>query len=117
MKKLSNIVRNLCLALALMAVGSFATSRALGDDIPSFSDPDVTAFVKSYAQFCNDILDAYKAAKAGDNSKITALQAKLPELQTQATQLASSGKLKADEATKYSTFVQSCTQKLLDAMK
>jgi hypothetical protein len=117
MKKLSNIVRNLCLALALMAVGSFVTTRALGDDIPTFSDPDVTSFVKSYAQFCDDVVDAYKAAKAGDNSKITALQAKLPDLQTQATQLASNGKLKSDEVTKYSTFVQSCTQKIVDGMK
>lgn len=117
MKKLSNIVRNLCLALALMAVGSFVTTRALGDDIPTFSDPDVTSFVKSYAQFVDDVIDAYKAAKAGDNSKITALQAKLPALQTQAAQLASTGKLKAEEANKYSTFVQSCTQKLVDAMK
>ncbi|MBV8212856.1 MAG: hypothetical protein JOZ08_06475 [Verrucomicrobia bacterium] len=117
MKNLSNTLRNLCLALALIAVGSFVTTRALGDDIPTFSDPDVTGFVKSYAQFVDDIIDAYKAAKAGDNSKATALQAKAPELQAKAAQIASGGKLKTDEQSKYLAFVQACNQKMLDALK
>ena len=117
MKKLSNTVRNLCLALALIAVGSFVTARALGDDIPTFSDPDVTSFCKSYAQFVDDFIDAYKAAKAGDTSKATALQSKAPELQAKAAQLASSGKLKTDEQSKYLAFVQAYSQKMVDALK
>jgi hypothetical protein len=115
MKKFYNTLRNLCLVLALMAVGGFVTSRALGDDIPTFSDQEVNTFVKTYAQFVNDYLDAYQAVKAGDNSKITALQAKLPELQSQAAQVA--GKVKPDEAAKFQTFVTGCAQKIVDAMK
>jgi hypothetical protein len=115
MKRLHNTLRNLCLLLTFIAVGSFVSSRALGDDIPTFSDPDVNTFVKTYAQFCNDYLEAYKAVKAGDNSKITALQARLPELQSQAAQVA--GKVKPDETTKFQTFVTACAQKLVDATK
>jgi hypothetical protein len=115
MKKMYYTLRTLCLVFTLMVTGSFVTSRALGDDVPTFSDPDVTNFVKTYAQFVNDYIGAYKAAKAGDNTKINALQAKAPELQAQAAQVA--GKLKPEESPKFQTFVTACSQKMLDAMK
>jgi hypothetical protein len=115
MKKMYYTLRTLCLVFTLMVTGSFVTSRALGDDVPTFSDPDVTNFVKTYSDFVNDYIDAYKAAKAGDNSKITALQAKAPQLQAEAAQVA--GKLKPEESSKFQTFVTACSQKMLDAMK
>jgi hypothetical protein len=115
MKKFYYPLRTLCLVFALMVTGSFVASRALGDDVPTFSDPDVTNFAKTYSDFVNDYIDAYKAAKAGDNSKITALQAKAPQLQAQAAQVA--GKLKPEESSKFQTFVTACSQKMLDAMK
>ena len=115
MNKLHYTLRNLCLVIAFLAVGSFVASRALGDDLPTFSEPEVNAFVKTYAQFVIDYLDAYKAMKAGDNSKITALQAKLPELQKEAGEVA--GKVKPDEAQKFQTFATGCAQKIIDAMK
>ncbi len=90
MKKMYYTLRTLCLVFTLMVTGSFVTSRALGDDVPTFSDPDVTNFAKTYSDFVNDYIDAYKAAKAGDNSKITALQAKAPQLKS-ATAPSSSG--------------------------
>jgi hypothetical protein len=46
---------------------------------------------------------------------MTALQSKAPELQTQATQMV--GKVKADEASKFQTFISACAQKIVDAMK
>jgi hypothetical protein len=115
MKNMYYTLRTLCLVFTLMVTGSFVTSRALGDDVPTFSDQDVTNFVKTYSDFVNDYIDAYKAAKAGDNSKITALQAKAPQLQAQAAQVA--GKLKPEESSKFQTFVTACSQKMLDAMK
>jgi hypothetical protein len=115
MKKMYYTLRTLCLVFTLMVTGSFVTSRALGDDVPTFSDPDVTNFAKTYSQFVDDYIDAYKAAKAGDNTKITALQAKAPELQAQAAQV--SGKVKPEESSKFQTFVTACSQKMLDAMK
>lgn len=115
MKALPYPIRNLFVILTLVVAGSFISSRALGDDIPKFSDADVNAFVKTYAQFTGDYVDACKAVKAGDSSKMTALQSKAPELQAQAGQVA--GKLKADEAPKFQTFISACAQKIVDAMK
>jgi hypothetical protein len=115
MKAFSYSIRNLFVILTLVATGCFISSRALGDDIPQFSDPDVTAFVKTYAQFTTDYVDACKAVKAGDSSKMAALQSKAPELQAQATQMV--GKVKADEASKFQVFISACAQKIVDAMK
>jgi galactose-1-phosphate uridylyltransferase len=115
MKALAHSIRNLFVILTLVVASIFISSRALGDDIPQFSDPDVTAFVKTYAQFTSDYVEACKAVKAGDNSKMTALQSKAPEIQAQAAQV--SGKVKADEAPKFQAFVSACAQKIVDAMK
>jgi hypothetical protein len=104
-------------ALTLAAAFSvFAlTARAFADDVPTFSDPDVNTFVKTYAQFVDDYVTALKAAKSGDNSKLADVQTKATDLQTQATQAA--GKLKADESEKFQKFVAACSQKIVDASK
>ena len=115
MKKIYYTLRTLCLVFTLMVTGTFVTSRALGDDVPTFSDQAVTDFAKTYAQFVSDYIDAYKAAKAGDTSKISDLQKRAPQLQAQAAQVA--GKLKPEESEKFQTFVTTCSQKMLDAMK
>src|SRR4051794_37621521 len=89
-------LRTAALGLAT-AFSIFALSaRALAEDVPTFSDPDVNTFVKSYAQFVDDYIIALKAAKVGDNSKLADVQTKAGELQGQASQAA--GKLKPDES-------------------
>jgi hypothetical protein len=93
----------------LFVVLIFGT-RLFADDIPTFGDPDVNSFVKSYAQFVTDYVDAYKAAKSGDNSKLQALEPKSRELQVQAAQI--TGKIKPDEAEKFSAFVGRCSEKI-----
>lgn len=100
-------------AILILALG-FA-SQMFADDIPTFAEPEVNAFVKSYAQFIDDYAVAYKAIKAGDSSKMQALQSKSVELQTEAGQL--SGKLKDDEKPKFQDFITKCAQKLLDVAK
>jgi hypothetical protein len=108
-------LRLAALSLAI-AFSVFALSaRALADDLPAFSDPDVNSFVKTYAQFVDDYIDALKAAKSGDNSKLANVQTKAGELQTQASQAA--GKLKPDESDKFQKFVAACSQKIVDATK
>ena len=102
---------SLATAFLVFALGA----RALADDLPTFSDPDVNSFVKTYAQFVDDYIDALKAAKSGDNSKLGNVQSKAGELQTQATQAA--GKLKPDESDKFQKFVATCSQKIVDATK
>lgn len=100
-------------AVLFLALG-FA-SQIFADDLPTFAEPEVNAFVKSYAQFIDDYAGAYKAMKAGDNSKMQALQSKSMELQTDAGQL--TGKLKDDEKPKFQDFITKCAQKLLDVAK
>lgn len=100
-------------AILILALG-FA-SQIFADELPAFAEPEVNAFVKSYAQFVDDYATAYKAMKAGDNSKMQALQSKSTELQTEAGQV--TGKLKDDEKPKFQDFITKCAQKLLDVAK
>jgi hypothetical protein len=116
--KTSPLIRSLRMAALTLATAFsiFALSaRALADDLPSFTDPDVNTFVKTYAQFVDDYITALKAAKTGDNSKLAGVQTKAGELQSQATQAA--GKLKPDESEKFQKFVAACSQKIVDAAK
>ena len=100
-------------AILILALG--LASQIFADDLPTFAEPEVNTFVKSYAQFIDDYSVAYKAMKAGDSSKMQALQSKSVELQTEAGQL--SGKLKDDEKPKFQDFITKCAQKLLDVAK
>lgn len=100
---------------AILILGLGLASQIFADDLPTFAEPEVNAFVKSYAQFIDDYAAAYKAMKTGDNSKMQALQSKSAELQTEAGQL--TGKLKDDEKPKFQDFITKCAQKLLDVAK
>src|SRR6516165_1360979 len=86
-------------AMAVGLLTLFIAGRVLADDLPSFSEPEVNTVAP------------YKAAKSGDASKMQELQAKSPELQAQAAQLA--GKIKPDETDKYKAFITSCMQKIV----
>jgi hypothetical protein len=110
--KSRSVFRSLCLILFVFL--TFA-GRIVADDVPTFSDPDVTAFVKNYAQFVHDYEDAYKAIKAGDDAKLHALQDKSSELQSQARNV--SAKVKPDEAQRFTDFLEKCAQRLVDVTK
>jgi hypothetical protein len=86
------------------------SNHLFADDVPTFSNPDVNAFVKSYAQFVIDYVDAYRAAKTGDSSKLQALQPRTRELQAQVAEIP--GKIKPDEAEKFSIFIDQCSEKI-----
>jgi hypothetical protein len=100
---------------ALLFVVLAFGNHLFADDIPTFSNPEVNTFVKSYAQFVIDYVDAYRAAKTGDNSKLQALQPRTQELQAQAAEIP--GKIKPDEAEKFSTFIGQCSEKISDVTK
>ena len=102
-------------ACVLLLVFSAMAARLFADDVPTFSDADVNTFVNAYGPFVTEYVDAYKAAKAGDNSKLQALEAKSQELQRQVPQII--GKIKPDEAEKFSAFVGQCSQKISDVAK
>jgi hypothetical protein len=101
------------ISVALLALT--LTGRMLADDIPTFTQPEVNTFVKSYAQFADDYAAAYKAIKAGDSSKLQELQSKSAELQAEAIKML--GKLKPEEAEKFTAFITGCTQKISAAVQ
>jgi uncharacterized protein YxeA len=103
-------LRNLIFVLFSIVIGSFTTMRALGDDVPTFSEPEVNAFVKAYAELADETIAAFKASQAGDSSKLKAVESKGDELAGQVQQLM--GKLKPDETERFSEFIQKIAQKL-----
>ena len=91
------------------------TGRALADGLPTFSDPVVNTFVKTYSQFVDSYVDA---AKTGDTAKLTGIQAKESELQQQLAQLTQpNGKVKPDESAQFQTFLATYKQKILPYYK
>ena len=112
----------LCCSLAFLAFAGL--SRA--DDTPSFSDPAVTAFAKDYSTFVDQytaiLKDYMAAAKANDTAKMQAGAAKMQEFQTKVTDLqtkgaALAGKVKPEEAQKFSDYMQACVKRMTDAMQ
>ena len=112
----------LCLTFAFLAFAS--VTRA--DDVPTFSDPDVTAFAKDYGTFVDDytvIMKDYMAAvKANDTAKMQAAatkaqtyQTKVQELQTKGAAL--QGKVKPEEAQRFSEYMQKEVKKLTDSLQ
>ncbi len=112
----------LCLAFAFLAFASI--TRA--DDVPTFSDPAVTAFARDYNAFVDQYIvimkDYLSAAKANDTAKMQAAQAKMQTFQTQAMDLQTKGsslqgKLKPEETKKFTDYVSACVKKMTDALQ
>jgi hypothetical protein len=114
MRKWTSLIKTIGAGwFALFTLTAFtltAADRVLAQDIPTFSEPEVNAFVKTYAEFADEYVVAYKAMKAGDNSKMQVLQSKSAELETESAKLG--GKLKPNETEKFNAFVTSCAQKI-----
>ena len=111
----------LCLVFAFLAFAS--VTRA--DDVPTFSDPDVNAFTRDYTTFVDQytvIMKDYMAAvKSNDTAKMQAAaekaqtyQTKVQELQTKGAGL--QGKLKPEEAQRFSEYMQKEVKKLTDSL-
>jgi hypothetical protein len=107
MRKWTSLIKTIGSGLLALSVLT-AAETVLAEDIPSFSAPEVNTFVKSYSDFADQYVVAYKAMKAGDGSKIQELQSKSSELETEAA--AVTGKLKPEETDKFNAFVTSCAQ-------
>ena len=106
-------VAALTLAAAFSAFG--LAGRAFADALPTFSDPVVNTFVKTYSQFVDSYVDA---AKTGDTAKLAGIQAKESELQQQLAQLTQpNGKVKPDESAQFQTFLATYKQKILPYYK
>ena len=126
MKSPASILRRhfapLCLAFAFLAFAS--VSRA--DDVPTFSDPDVTAFARDYHTFVDEytvIMKEYMAAvKSNDTAKMQASAEKAQKYQTRVQELQTKGaglqgKVKPDEAQRFSEYMQKEVKKLTDSLQ
>jgi hypothetical protein len=109
MRKWTSLIKIIGAGLSALFVLT-AADRVLAEEIPTFSTPEVNTFVKSYSDFADEYVAAYKAMKAGDSSKIQELQSKSSELETEAAQV--TGKLKPNETDKFNTFVTSCARRI-----
>jgi hypothetical protein len=106
-------VNTLVLATAIAVF--WLTERARADALPTFSDPVVNTFVKTYSQFVDSYVDA---AKTGDTARLTGIQAKESELQQQLAQLTQpNGKVKPDEGEKFQNFLATYKEKILPYYK
>ena len=110
-----------------MPVANLAcTALAHAADTPTFSDPVVRAYAKSYGEFADhyaaDMKDYMAGIKSFDTTKLQAAAAKMQPDQVKAQELATksatiSGKVKPDEAQKFSAYLQNSAQKMSDATK
>jgi hypothetical protein len=92
--------------------------RVFADDVPTFRDPYVNTFVKSWSQFVHDSVEALKDGDwyaeghaYGDRSKAQAIESRGEELQTQLEHVA--GKVKPDEKQKFEEYIIRGEQKIL----
>ena len=93
------------------AFSVFGLVRASADSLPTFSDPVVNTFVKTYSQFVDSYVDA---AKTGDSARLATIQAKESELQQQLGQLTQpNGKVKQEEGEKFQNFLATYKEKIL----
>ena len=112
----------LCLSLVLFT----GVSLVRADDVPTFSDPEVTAFAKSYGEFADhysaDMKNYMATMKTGDTAKMQEAAKKMQDNAAQAQAMISksatvSAKIKPDETQKLTAYLQKCAQKMADAAK
>ncbi|MGA7128467.1 MAG: hypothetical protein WBZ19_19290 [Chthoniobacterales bacterium] len=100
------------------AAANAAPARQVADGrdaLPTFSNPDVNAFIKTYEQFAKDYLDAIKAMNSGDDSKIQAMADRSTTMLDTIPKIAAL--LKEDEKTKYTAYLNGWKDKLEAATK
>ena len=87
------------------------------DELPKFSDQDVTDFVKSYAEFVTKYIQAYQSAKTGNKSAFDEVKTKVTQLQGKVSSVAEKLKSKPEEVQRDEEFIATYTEKMIDATK
>jgi septal ring factor EnvC (AmiA/AmiB activator) len=103
------------LAAALLVV--LLPKSVWADELPKFSDAEVNSFVSDYAAFVTKYIQAYQAAKAGNQSQFAQLRTQVQQLEDQVTKVADKLRSKPDEAQRYEQFIADYTEKIIDATK
>ena len=109
--------RSRCVILAISLASAVLTFGSItrADDLPKFSSPEVTAYVKAYSDFTDQYVAAIKASKTGDSSKIMAIGSQAGDMQSKG--MAASSKLKPEEVKPYTDYMMKCSQRITDAAK
>lgn len=103
------------LAVALLVM--FFPKSVWADELPKFTDAEVNSFVSDYAAFVTKYIQAYQAAKAGNQAQFAQLKTQVKQLQDQVTKVADKLRSKPDEAQRYEQFIADYTEKMIDATK
>jgi hypothetical protein len=100
-----------------LAVNAAPTSQIVPGtgSLPTFTNPDVNAFIETYEQFAKDYLEAIKAMNTGDDSKIQAMADRSATMLDTIPKIAAL--LKEDEKTKYAAYLNGWKDKLETATK
>ena len=87
------------------------------DELPKFSDKDVTDFVENYADFVTTYVQAYQSAKTGNKAAFDQVKTQVAKLQSQVANVAEKLKSKPEEVQRYEEFIATYTEKMIDATK
>ena len=90
----------------LFAVPVFA------DHVPTFSDPEVNAYVQSWSEFVRDYDAATASFKTTDRSKVLTFLSRAQVLQAQASQVVL--KVKLDERQRFMQYMMQCSKNISD---
>ncbi len=81
---------------------------------PVFNDPEVTAYVKAYAEYTDDyVAAATAAARTHDTGKLNALEPRARDLQTVAGKIAL--KIRPEETERFTEYLTDCAQRMTNA--
>ena len=97
---------------------ALSTLPTNADELPKFSDSEVTQFVSKYADFVTKYIQAYEAAaKTGNPAAFEQLKTQVQQLQDEVAKVAEKLKAKPEEAQRYEQFIADYTEKMIDASK
>ena len=87
--------------------------RVFAGDVPKFSDPDVTLYVKAWSKYVRDYAATTAHWKTADRSSLLTFLSRARELQSQAGEITS--KVKPDEKQKFMEFMGQCLKDISDS--
>jgi hypothetical protein len=90
---------------------------AQADELPKFSEAKVNEFVSQYADFVNNYIEAYKAAKTGNPAAFNQLKTQVKQLQDEVAEVAEKLQSKPEEVQRYEQFITTYTEKMIDGTK
>ncbi|MBV8101508.1 MAG: hypothetical protein JOZ31_20380 [Verrucomicrobia bacterium] len=112
--KISFSIRCGIVLIASILTLALSLFPAKADELPKFSDAEVTQFVSKYADFVTNYIKAYQA---GNPAAFDQLKTQVQQLQDEVAKVADKLKENPEEAQRYQQFIATYTEKMIDASK